>query len=253
MKLLVLKCNNRNHRSIIKHFRKVVEKQQEDSISAIEEVPYEIRAEKNLSADFVLEPWGYKCKDDYVFIAYEGTKKHIILGWMQVSLKKFSYSRYDPLRIAHVNYISTNQNRAGEGIGRNMMTEMERIMKDQEDCDFVELMPLSGVIGFYTKLGYALEFVKVNYYTKWLKGTKAASVRTLEKYYEELKIKDQQLSEVMEADEQEAFQPIYNQFTREEKEIYLAMQHDDDSTRIGMIITYDESGEDMDEVRKMLM
>ena len=30
------------------------------------------------------------------------------------------------------------------------------------------------------------------------------------------------------------------------------MQREDDSTRIGMIMTYEESGEDMEEVRKML-
>jgi len=253
MKLLVLKCSNRNHRTIIKHFREVVEKQQEKSISAIEAVPYESRAEKHLSADFVLEPWGNKCTDDYVFIAYEGTKKHFVLGWMQVSLKVFSYLRSKPLHIAHVDYISTNQNRPGEGIGKKMMTEMEGIMKKQEHCDFVELMPLSGVIGFYTKLGYILEFVKVNYYTKWLKGTKTDSERTLEKYYEELQIKDKHLSEAMDADEEEAFQPIYDQFKPEEQKRYHEMQLEDDSTRIGMIITYDESGEDMTEVRKMLV
>ena len=113
-------------------------------------------------------------------------------------------------------------------------------------------MPLSGVIGFYTKLGYVLEFVKVNYYTKWLKGTKTDSERILEKYYEELQIKDKHLSEAMEADEEEAFQPIYDQFTPEEQERYRAMQEEDESTRIGMIMTYEDPEGGIEEVRKML-
>ena len=252
MKLLILKCSNRNHRAIIKHFRHVAEAQQEASMIE-EEEPYNTRAAKRRkkTADFVLQPWGNKCTDDYVFIAYEGIKQHIILGWMQVSLKEFSHLRLTPLRIAHVDYISTNQNRAGEGIGKTMMTVMEGVMK-KKHCDFIELMPLPGVIGFYTKLGYVLEFVKVNYYTKWLKDTRADSTRMLELYYEQLKIKDQELSENMEADEQEAFQPIYDQFTEEEKEMYLAMQGDDESTRIAMIITYEESGHDIREVKTML-
>lgn len=246
MKLLVLKCNNRRHRYIIKHFRQVAEKQQEKSInpSSAEKKP----------ADFVLQPWENKCTDDYVFIAYEGTKEHILLGWMQVSLKDFKYthSREEPpLHIAHVDYISTNQNRAGEGIGKNMMVAMEGVMK-KERCDFIELMPLPDVIGFYTKLGYVLEFVKVNYYTKWLKDTQAESERTLEKYYEQLQVKDQQLSDEMEADEEEAFQEIYIQFTPEQKTKYHAMQEADDSTRIAMIMTYEESGQDIREVRNML-
>ena len=246
MKLLILNCSNRNHRNIIKHFRQVAEEQQAESIIE-EEEPYQTRAAKKRkrSADFVLQPWQNKCTDDYVFIAYEGTKQHIILGWMQVSLKDIS-----PLRIAHVDYISTNQNRAGEGIGKNMMMAMEGVMK-KENCDFIELMPLPGVIGFYTKLGYALEFVKVNYYTKWLKDTREESSRTLHMYDEQLKIKDQQLSEEMEADEEKAFEVIYEQFTPAERKRYEELQFEDDSTRIAMIITYEESGEDMDEVRKM--
>ena len=245
MKILILKCNNNRHRNIIKHFRQVAEKQQEASM--IEEKEPYTRAAKRRSADFVLQPWGNKCTD-YVFIAYEGTKQHIILGWMQVSLQKFSYLRVKPLHIAHVDYISTNQNRSGEGIGKKMMRVMEDVMK--ENCDFIELMPLPGVIGFYTKLGYALEFVKVNYYTKWLKDTRKKSARILEVYYEQLKIKDQQLSEEMEADKEKAFQPIYVQFTLEEKERYHAMQCNDNSTRIAMIITYEESN--IEEVKIML-
>lgn len=250
MKLLILKCSNRNHRNIIKHFRQVAEEQQKASLIE-EEEPYYTRGAKRRKkqADFVLQPWQNKCTDDYVFIAYEGTKQHIILGWMQVSLKEFSHLRANKLRIAHVDYISTNQNRAGEGIGKKMMMAMENVM-EKEDCDFVELMPLPGVIGFYTKLGYALEFVKVNYYTKWLKDTREESGRILEVYYERLKIKDQQLSEEMEADEEEAFKPIYGLFTLEEKEKYRTMQDKDESLRIAMIITYEES--DIEEVKRML-
>lgn len=245
MKLLILKCSNRNHRSIIKHFRQVAEEQQAESMIEKEE-PYQTRAKKRKKhADFILQPWENKCTD-YVFIAYEGTKQHIILGWMQVSLQVIS-----PLCIAHVDYISTNQNRAGEGIGKSMMMAMEDVMK-KENCDFIELMPLPGVIGFYTKLGYALEFVKVNYYTKWLKDTRGQSRRILHMYDEQLKIKDQQLSEEMEAYEEKTFEPIYAQFTEEEKEIYHAMQYTDDATRIGMIMTYEESGQDINEVKTML-
>ena len=250
MKLLILKCSNNRHRNIIKHFRQVAEKQQKASLIE-EEEPYYTRGAKRRKkqADFVLQPWQNKCTDDYVFIAYEGTKQHIILGWMQVSLKEFSHLRVKPLHIAHVDYISTNQNRAGEGIGKKMMMAMEDVM-EKEDCDFVELMPLPGVIGFYTKLGYALEFVKVNYYTKWLKDTRGQSRRILQMYDKQLKIKDQQLSEEMEADEEKAFEPIYGQFTEEEKEKYRTMQDKDESLRIAMIITYEES--DIEEVKRML-
>jgi len=250
MKLLILKCSNNRHRNIIKHFRQVAEEQQAASVIE-EEEPYYTREAKRIKkqADFVLQPWKNKCTDDYVFIAYEGIKQHIILGWMQVSLKTIKAPRANKLHIAHVDYISTNQNRAGEGIGKKMMLTMEDVM-DEEDCDFIELMPLPGVIGFYTKLGYALEFVKVNYYTKWLKDTREESSRTLHMYDEQLKIKDQQLSEEMEADEEKAFEVIYEQFTKEQQRRYRAMQDEDDSTRIAMIITYEES--DIDEVRKML-
>jgi GNAT superfamily N-acetyltransferase len=252
MKLLILKCSNNRHRNIIKHFRQVAEEQQAASMIE-EEEPYQTRAAKRRKrqADFVLQPWQNKCTDDYVFIAYEGTKQHIILGWMQVSLKVISDLRQNKLRIAHVDYISTNQNRAGEGIGKNMMMAMEDVM-EKGNCDFIELMPLPGVIGFYTKLGYALEFVKVNYYTKWLKDTREGSSRILHMYDAQLKIKDQQLSEDMEADEAEAFKPIYKQFTEEQQRRYRAMQDEDDSTRIAMIITYEESGKNIEEVRKML-
>ena len=61
----------------------------------------------------------------------------------------------------------------------------------------------------------------------------------------------ERLGEEMEAEEVAEFEPIYEEFTEDEKERYTAMQEKDDSTRIAMIMTYEESGHDMEEVRKM--
>jgi hypothetical protein len=119
-------------------------------------------------------------------------------------------------------------------------------------CDFIELMPLPAVVGFYSKLGYRLQFEEVDYYTLWLNNTREEKQYVLSAYKNELIDKMERLAAEMEAEEVAQFEPIYEQFTEEEKVIYNAMQYEDDSTRIGMIMTYEESGGDMNEVRKML-
>ena len=62
----------------------------------------------------------------------------------------------------------------------------------------------------------------------------------------------ERLAAEMEAEEKAEFKPIYEQFTEDEKERYQDMQDADDSTRIGMIMTYEESGRDIKQVRIML-
>lgn len=227
MRIEVLNTNENALR--IDRFRKIIEAQQ-------------IKSERRNRSDFVLHPWRKVC-DGYVLIAYEKVKHTIMLGWMLVHIREFTKVR--TLTVAHVDYISTNQNR-GKGVGKRMMAVMEKKMKD---CHVIELMPLPLVIGFYTKLGYRLEFKKVNYYTKWLKPR--PSERLIQSYEHELELEDEKIAARIEAEEVAAFEPIYVQFTEEERRIYHEMQREDDATRIGMILTYEESN--IDEVRKMLL
>lgn len=81
-----------------------------------------------------------------------------IKGWMHVHIRTFN-SRIrnkkprkverSTLTIAHVNYISTNQNKTKvpPGVGREMIAYMEAHMA-RENCHFIELMPLPDVVGF---------------------------------------------------------------------------------------------------------
>jgi len=256
MNIEILECNRENM-SRIKYFRQFAEDQQKESQRKVEK-RFKGKYTRSLfkaNADFVLYPWEHECYNNgYVFIAYEYAKpRPILLGWMLVHIREFSKLRYGPLTIAHVDYISTNQN-IGKGVGKMMMTVMKNKMK-RLNCDLIELMPLPLVVGFYTKLGYVLEFKKVNYYTKWLKPRPAE--RLIEMYEHQLNIEDEKIKIKIEEEEAANFQPIYEQFTQEEQKIYRAMQKDDDSTRIGMIFTYEEAeeiepGTGIIEVRKMV-
>lgn len=247
MRIEVLKCSENESR--IEDFRQIIEDQQFKSEQYVaKRRAYRTRYANRLRSDFVLDPWQRDCKDGYVFIAYEKMKTHtIMLGWMLVHIREFSKLRYETLTVAHVDYISTNQN-IGKGVGKMMMIMMQNKMKEL-DCHVIELMPLPLVIGFYTKLGYRLEFKKVNYYTKWLKPR--PSERLIQLYERELEMEDEKIAARIEAEEVAAFEPIYDQFTEEEQRIYREMQREDDSTRIGMILTYEESN--INEVRKMLV
>jgi hypothetical protein len=113
-------------------------------------------------------------------------------------------------------------------------------------------MPLHSVVGFYIKLGYRLQFEEVDYYTLWLNHTRESKRGTLAVYHNHLIDKMERLAAEMEAEEEAEFEPIYEQFTEEEKERYHDMQDKDDSTRIAMIMTYEESGQNIEEVRTML-
>ena len=249
MKIEAFKCSEDESR--IEDFRQIIEDQQLKSEQYVEkERAYRTRYVNKLHSDFVLYPWQNNCYENgYVFVAYEKTKTHtIMLGWMLVHIREFSKLRYGTLTVAHVDYISTNQN-IGKGVGKMMMTVMKNKMKEL-DCHVIELMPLPLVVGFYTKLGYVLEFKKVNYYTKWLKPR--PTERLVQLYEHQLNIEDEKIAARIEQEEKEAFQPIYEKFTEEEKERYHKMQHEDDSTRIAMIMTYEESGHDIHEVKTMM-
>ena len=245
MKIEILKCSE--NESKIDYFRQIIEDQQLKSEQYVEkERVYRTRSVNKLHSDFVLYPWQKNCYENgYVFVAYES---HIMLGWMLVHVREFSKLRYGTLRVAHVDYISTNQNR-GKGVGKMMMIVMKNKMKEL-GCHVIELMPLPLVIGFYTKLGYMLEFKKVNYYTKWLKPRPAE--RLIEMYEHQLNLEDEKIAARIEKEEEETFQEIYDQFTPEEQESYRLMQAEDESTRIGMIMTYEDPEGGMEEVRKML-
>lgn len=239
----------------IKKFRQLAEDQQQESeLIAADKLQKQYtrritRSMKPITPDFiVLHPWRNECHENgYVFIAYNEAKpRPKILGWMMVHIRIFTpRTRHKPLTIAHVDYISTNHN-VGSGIGKTMMTRLRHVMT-QLGCDFIELMPLSAVVGFYTKLGYSLQFEKVNYYTLWLREKQDTRI-----YERELEDEMERLAAEIVAEEEAEFEPIYAQFTEEEKERYHEMQDEDDSTRIGMILTYEESDQNIDEVRTML-
>jgi len=258
----LLPCNEKNmHR--IEKLRQLAEDQQEESeLIAADKLQKRYtrritRSMKPITPDFiVLHPWKNECHSNgYVFISHNDAKpRPKILGWMMVHIRIFTpqpQTRHKPsITIAHVDYISTNHNSAG-GIGRSMMEKLKTEMK-RIGCDFIELMPLPAVVGFYEKLGYRLDFEAVDYYTLWLNNTREEKRYTLSAYYNHLIEKMKRIAQEIEEAEVAEFKPIYAKFTEEEKEKYEAMQSQDDSTRIGMIMTYEESGEDMEEVRKML-
>ena len=247
----------------IEKLRQLAEDQQEESeLIAADKLQKRYtrritRSMKPITPDFiVLHPWRNECHSNgYVFISHNDAKpRPKILGWMMVHIRIFTpqpQTRHKPsITIAHVDYISTNHNSAG-GIGRSMMEKLKHEMK-RIGCDFIELMPLPAVVGFYEKLGYRLQFEEVNYYTLWLNGTGEDKTETLRLYNEKLIKEMERLAEEIEAEEVANFAPIYAEFKEKEKEKYEAMQSQDDYTRIGMIMTYEESGHDMEEVRKML-
>jgi len=258
----LLPCNEKNMHRIEKLRQLAEDQQQESELIAADKLQKRYtrritRSMKPITPDFiVLHPWRNECHSNgYVFISHNDAKpRPKILGWMMVHIRIFTpqpQTRHKPsITIAHVDYISTNHNSAG-GIGRSMMEKLKHEMK-RIGCDFIELMPLPAVVGFYEKLGYRLQFEEVNYYTLWLNGTGEDKTETLRLYNEKLIKEMERLGEEIEAEEVAEFKPIYAEFTEEEKEIYEAMQSQDDSTRIGMIMTYEESGHDMEEVRKML-
>jgi hypothetical protein len=259
MKIEILACN-RDNMPRIKKFRQLAEDQQQESeLIALDKLQKQYtrritRSMKPITPDFiVLHPWRNECHDNgYVFITHDNAKpRPRILGWMMVHINTFEAKTRSTLTIAHVDYISTNHN-VGGGIGKFMMSRMRHVMLNL-GCDFIELMPLPAVVGFYIKLGYRLQFEEVDYYTLWLNNTREEKRYILSVYNNDLIKKMERLAAEMESEEQEAFQVIFDQFKPEEQKRYHEMQLEDDSTRIGMIITYDESGEDMTEVRKMLV
>ena len=260
-KIEMLQCDDR-HMPRIKNFRELAEIQQQESELIAEDKMQKqynrrkTRSMKKITPDFiVLHPWRNECRHNgYVFIAHDNAKpRPKILGWMMVHIREFkTRTRHEPLMIAHVDYISTNQN-AMRGIGKKMMFTL-RINMMRLGCDFIELMPLSDVVGFYENLGYKLEFRSADYYTLWLnnKHEEKNTKDTLVLYNKHLTEEMERLAAEMEAEEVKEFDPIYDEFTDEEKEKYHAMQAKDDSTRIAMIMTYEESGQDIEEVRNML-
>ena len=276
MPLEVFKCTKQNEKRL-SELRKCAEDQQAKSYKEFEEYIEEKKVYDALTckeqesmpkpvermSDFILYPWQNKCAgEEYMYVSYEERAEcAFIKGWMHVHIRTFS-SRVrnsktrrverSTLTIAHVNYISTNQNKTKvpPGVGREMMAYMEAHMM-KENCHFIELMPLPDVVGFYIKLGYELEFKDVNYYTKWLKPKEKDYLRPLELYTHELNEENKKITKEMEDAEQETFQEIYDQLTTEEQVIYHRQQEEDSFTRMSYIFIYDESG--IEEVKKLLV
>jgi hypothetical protein len=254
-------CTEENSARLLE-LRKCAERQQAESYKEFEASQ---RTTEPKIPDFILHPWENKCnEDDFIYVSYDpGATCDFIKGWMHVHVRKFNKRvrdtshkaktrrlTYSNLTIAHVNYISTNQNKSktGPGVGRAMMEFMEERMRDKE-CHFVELMPLPDVVGFYTKLGYALEFEDVNYYTKWF-VRKEPYANELKLYEHELNEENKKITEEMERQEEESFLPIYEQLTPKQQRNYHHLQEKDTFTRMSVIIAYDIGG--IKEVRKLL-
>jgi hypothetical protein len=212
----------------------------------------------NGKPDFhVLYPWQSKCNaNDYIFIDYEN--EECILGWMKVSIRIFhrGLRKTLPLKIAHVNYISTNQN-SPKGIGTRMMEYMKESMREKE-CHFIELMPLSDerLKRFYGRLGYQLEFEDLDYYILWFVD-KETIHKELKLYKYQLDIENQKIKKDVEQGERETFQPIYDKLDEEEQEMYRQKQRVDDFTRMTLVFVYEDAeerkkGSGIIEVKKML-
>lgn len=272
--LEVFKCTKENEKRLFE-LRTCAEAQQTKSYKEFEEYIEEKKVYDALSCkeqesipkpiermpDFVLYPWQNKCAgEEYMYVSYEPRDGcEFIKGWMHVHIRTFN-SRVrnkktrkverSTLTIAHVNYISTNQNKTKvpPGVGREMMAYMEAHMA-RENCHFIELMPLPDVVGFYVKLGYELEFKDVNYYTKWLKPKEDR--RSLEMYNYQLNEENKKITREMERAEQESFQEIYDQLTTEEQVIYHRQQEEDPFTRMSYMFMYEESG--IEAVKELLV
>lgn len=215
----------------------------------------------NGKPDFhVLYPWQSKCNaNDYIFIDYEKNEECLILGWMKVTIRTFDRGlrKTLPLKIAHVNYISTNQNSPIKGIGSRMMEFMKESMREKE-CHFIELMPLSDerLKRFYGRLGYQLEFGDLDYYMVWFVD-KQVIAKELKLYKYQLDVENKKIKKDVEQGEREAFQHIYDELNEEEQETYRKQQRVDDFTRMSLIFVYEDAeerkeGSGIIEVKKML-
>ena len=212
----------------------------------------------NGKPDFqVLYPWQSKCNpQNYLYIDYQDGECPIILGWMKVTIREFHRLRKTlPLKIAHLDYISTNQN-SPKGIGTRMMEFMKERMCEKE-CHFVELMPLSDerLIRFYERVGYQLEFEDLNYYMLWFVDKKVIH-KELKLYKYQLDIENEKIKKEIEKGERDAFQHIYDELDEEERATYRQQQREDEFTRISLLFIWEDAeereGSGMIEVKKML-
>ena len=212
----------------------------------------------NGKPDFqVLYPWQSKCNpQNYLYIDYQDGECPIILGWMKVTIREFHRLRKTlPLKIAHLDYISTNQN-SPKGIGTRMMEFMKERMREKE-CHFVELMPLSDerLIRFYERVGYQLEFEDLNYYMLWFVDKKVIH-KELKLYKYQLDIENEKIKKEIEKGERDAFQHIYDELDEEERATYRQQQREDEFTRISLLFIWEDAeereGTGIIEVKKML-
>ena len=212
----------------------------------------------NGKPDFqVLYPWQSKCNpQNYLYIDYQDGECPIILGWMKVTIREFHRLRKTlPLKIAHLDYIATNQN-SSKGIGTRMMEFMKERMREKE-CHFVELMPLSDerLIRFYERVGYQLEFEDLNYYILWFVDKKVIH-KELKLYKYQLDIENEKIKKEIEKGERDAFQHIYDELDEEERATYRQQQREDEFTRISLLFIWEDAEErectGIIEVKKML-
>jgi hypothetical protein len=235
------------------------EKEKIDHLASYAEKQHQ-QSTANGKPDFhILYPWQSKCNaQNYIFIDYQDGECPIILGWMKVTIRIFDRGlrKTIPLTIAHVDYISTNQNWP-KGIGTRMMEFMKESMRKKE-CHFVELMPLSNerLKEFYKKLGYQLVFEDLEYYILWFVD-KESIHKELKLYKYQLDIENEKIKKDIEEGEREAFQHIYDELDEEEQETYRQQQREDDFTRMSLVFVYEEAEEQEEgtgiiEVKKML-
>lgn len=164
-------------------------------------------------------------------------------------------STYKQLKIAHINFLTTNIDPEIRGVGRLMMTKVEEFITKTR-THFIELQPLHDVIGFYTKLGYSKCLEPSGLYCKYLPIYSELQEKyptIVDEYAAHLDLKREQEEEKANALQESELTEILEQLTPEEIELYHIKQEKDDSTAITVLILYDhENGGSIDEVKKFL-
>ena len=158
-------------------------------------------------------------------------------------------SSYKQLKIAHINFLTTNIDPEIRGVGRLMMTKVEEAMKTK--VHLIELQPLHDVVGFYTKLGYSKCLEPSGLYCKYLPMYADLKHNTLlDEYAAHIDLERERENEREQALQETELAKILEQLTPEEVELYRQKQKMDDSTAITVLIIYDDVG--IDEVKKFI-
>jgi hypothetical protein len=221
-------------------------------------------------------PWRQHCdKMQYVYIAarvldgtvipadiHEGSKliwciankKELsVYGWMVVSMEEWNGIRHSR-KIAYVNELTTKQaelmppSEYVKGIGSHLIRLMEDHMK-RLDIDFIKLLPLPNVIGFYKKMGYrhCLGFKKKGKFMCKIFNKKPS--RAYSSHIHKLKVEHE---EAEKQDLEEGIAEIKSQLTPEENELFDAEMKKDEGFAMNALFFYLAEEPDIQAVRDLL-